>query len=170
MSNRSNLMTRLPGVKWFLWVPVFFVIDQLSKWVVLKHFSLGEMLPVIPGLHFTLAYNTGVAFSMFSHQAFIAKMALTCFVSAICLVVAYWLVKTPKEDNWSGISLLLILGGALGNLCDRLTHGYVIDFIDFYISTWHFYTFNIADSFITIGAIMMFKTAFFPSSSTVNKG
>jgi signal peptidase II len=149
---------KFPGLIWFLGAPVLFCLDQVTKWLVLKNLSQGGVYPLFKSLNITLAYNRGVAFSMFNQQVGWSHLLLTGFISCICLAVAYWLARTPTNDKWSGFSLMLILGGALGNLCDRLVHGSVVDFIDFYIGNWHWYTFNLADSFITIGAVLMIKT------------
>jgi signal peptidase II len=151
---------KFPGLRWFYGAPPIVLLDQVTKWWVLKHLSLGEMLPVMPGLSLTLSYNRGVAFSMFGKQAAVGQILLIIFIILICAMVGIWLAKTKTDEKWSGISLLFIFGGAIGNLLDRLLHGHVIDFIDCYWRTTHFYTFNIADSFITIGALMMIKTIF----------
>lgn len=156
-------MSKWPGLKWFWFIPVIFLLDQGSKWFIVKHLSYRELLAVIPSLNFTLTYNPGVAFSLFDQQIGWVPLLLTLFVSLIALMVAYWLSKTPWNEKWNGFALAFILGGALGNLYDRIAYGHVIDFIDFYIQHWHFYTFNIADSFITVGAMMMIKASLFPA-------
>jgi len=157
----------MPGLKWFWWLPLFFLIDQISKWLVLKNISYGETVALFPSLQLTLAHNHGIAFSMLSTQQTFGQIALISFIVLICAAISVWLAKTPMEEKWSGFSLALILGGALGNLCDRIWHGYVVDFIDFYVQSWHWYTFNIADAFITIGALMSIKTVLFaPTEKT----
>ncbi len=164
MIETSKLQTtKIVGLQWFWSVPILFILDQVSKWWVLTHVSFGEKLAIMPSLNVTMAHNRGIAFSLFSQRAVIGQIVLISFIILICACVAVWLAKTPLKDKWSGISLSLILGGALGNLCDRLWHGYVIDFIDFYINTLHWYTFNLADCFITVGAIMSIKTVLFPT-------
>lgn len=155
----------VPGLMWFLWLPLLFVIDQLSKRYVLQHISFGDIYPVIPGLQFIFARNHGIAFSLLSQRGSFMQMGLLCFIILICLTIAWMLAKTPTHEKWSGFSLVFILGGAIGNLYDRFSHGYVIDFIDCYIGSWHWYTFNLADSFITIGALMLIKTILFSSTS-----
>ncbi len=144
-------------------VLLVFLLDQGSKWLILRHLSFREVVPVIPGFKLTLAYNPGVAFSLFNSKVGLIPLLLTVFVSLICISIAFWLMKTPKNDKWTSYALAFILGGALGNLYDRIAYGHVIDFIDTYIYTWHWYTFNVADSFITLGALMMFKTILFSS-------
>lgn len=151
-----------PGLKWFLGVIPLFLLDQLSKWLVLENITWTKPITVMPGLQLIRAYNYGVAFSLLNQQIPWMQLGLLCFIVGICLFVAVWLVKTPLTDKWSGVALTMVLGGALGNLCDRLWHGYVVDFIDFYMGTWHWYTFNLADAFITLGAVMLIKTILFP--------
>jgi signal peptidase II len=157
LSKQTQVKT-MPGIKWFGWVPLLFLLDQGSKWLILKYFSYAEFYPVMPGLNLTLAYNRGIAFSLLTTHQALGQIALIGFIMAVIVAIAIWLARTDAKDTWNGISLTLILGGALGNLCDRLWHGYVIDFIDFYVNSWHWYTFNLADTFITIGALMSIKT------------
>ncbi len=164
MLNAENMTmntSKISGLKWFLTLPFLFLLDQLSKWWVLNNVAMGEFVQLIPGFNLTLAHNRGVAFSLFADKPHWGQVALIIFIILICAYLATWLAKTPMRDKWTGISLSLILGGALGNLCDRVWHGYVIDFVDFYVRSWHWYTFNLADAFITIGAIMMAKTILF---------
>ncbi|MGE3319040.1 MAG: signal peptidase II [Candidatus Berkiella sp.] len=146
---------------WFACSGVLFLLDQLSKWWVVNHISVGEFVNMMPSLALTLTYNTGIAFSLFSQQAMLGKVLLLAFVGVISVIIAVWLAKTPATDKWNRAALTLILGGALGNLCDRLVYGHVVDFIDFYYKSWHWYTFNLADCFITLGALMTIKSLIF---------
>jgi signal peptidase II len=97
------------------------------------------------------------------------QYALIAMIAAICLFLVVLLVRTPREDGWSRCGIALMIGGALGNLADRIIYGHVVDFIDFHIGHWHWYTFNLADAFITVGAIMMAKSIFFPSPALKGK-
>ncbi|HAT8446115.1 TPA: signal peptidase II [Legionella pneumophila] len=112
-------------------------------------------MPVMPMLNFTLAFNTGAAFSFLSgagdwHRWFFAGFS---FLMSIILLI--WLVRTPEQARFQSVGISLILGGAIGNLIDRGIHGYVIDFIDVYYKHHHFATFNVADSAICIGAAIL---------------
>jgi signal peptidase II len=112
-------------------------------------------MPIIPFLNFTLAYNTGAAFSFLSwagawHRWFFAGFSL--FVS---IILIFWLYKYSAKARLQAVGISLILGGALGNLIDRGIQGYVIDFIDVYYKHYHFATFNVADSAICIGAALL---------------
>jgi len=147
-----------PGLRWFWGIPFLFLADQGTKCWVVQALTPGEVISLFPGLQFTLAQNTGIAFSLLSQQNPWGQRLLCLFIMVICLWISVWLAKTPRSDKETGWAFMLILGGALGNLFDRLWHGYVIDFIDCYFRTWHWYTFNVADAFITIGALILLKT------------
>jgi len=138
------------------WLVLLVVItDQLSKFLAEKFLVYHQSVEIIPSLNFTLAYNTGAAFS-FLHQAggwqntfFII---VTVILSVVLLVMLY---KTPRNQVQLGSSLWLVLGGGLGNLIDRIRIQKVVDFIDFYVGQWHFATFNVADMAITAGAFLL---------------
>lgn len=146
---------------WFLAVFPLLVIDQWSKFWVLRELAVGQSAAWLPGINFHLSFNHGVAFSLFNKQQALGQGILLGVIILISVAVAWALVKNPREDKITALALTLVLGGALGNLFDRIYHGYVVDFIDFYIQHWHWYTFNIADSFITVGAILLLFKALF---------
>ena len=146
--------------KW-AWVAILvIVVDQLSKFLAEYYLELYQPVAIIPFLNFTLAYNTGAAFS-FLHQAggwqntFFIVIAL--LMSLVLLVMLY---RTPRKDIQFALALWLVLGGAIGNVIDRLRLQKVVDFIDFYIGEWHFATFNIADIAISIGAFLLIMDSF----------
>ncbi|MFQ2959007.1 signal peptidase II [Legionella pneumophila] len=143
--------------KWPWLVLSFLVIicDQLSKYWVGVLLTPYKPMPVMPMLNFTLAFNTGAAFSFLSgagdwHRWFFAGFS---FLMSIILLI--WLVRTPEQARFQSVGISLILGGAIGNLIDRGLHGYVIDFIDVYYKHHHFATFNLADSAICVGAAIL---------------
>lgn len=156
-------MRNLPGVKWFAWVPLLFLLDQATKWWALTYLFLQKSVELLPGLNLTLTYNHGVAFSLFSNASNLNRIVLIVVMLVISLFIAVMLIKTSYREKLSGVALTMILGGALGNLFDRIYHGYVIDFIDFSIGHWHWYIFNIADCFVTIGAFLLALSIFFPN-------
>jgi len=160
-SDTMNTQAKSSVYTWFALSALLFFLDQVSKWWVVNHISVGEFVNVLPSLALTLTYNTGIAFSLFSQQAILGKVLLLSFVGVISVIIAVWLAKTPAHDKWNRLSLALILGGALGNLCDRVVYGHVVDFIDFYFKSWHWYTFNLADCFITVGALMTITSLIF---------
>lgn len=154
-----------PGLTWLKWVPLVVLCDQLSKWWILTHLTIHDRISVLPGVKLILAQNRGVAFSLFDKHDGSTSALLLLFILGVVLTIMVWLSRTPPTHKWSGIALVGILGGAIGNLCDRAWHGYVVDFIDFSIGSWHWYTFNIADSFITMGAMIMIGAILFDAES-----
>ncbi|KTD82931.1 signal peptidase II [Legionella waltersii] len=140
---------------WFLISLLVILIDQVTKYWAGTHLVPYKPMPIMPLLNFTLAYNTGAAFSFLSwagewHRWFFAGFSL---VVSILLIV--WLYKYSAKARLQALGISLILGGALGNLIDRGIHGYVIDFIDVYYKHYHFATFNVADSAICVGAALL---------------
>jgi signal peptidase II len=139
------------------------LLDRVTKLLIIHGIPVGEEIPLVPGL-FQLSHweNTGAAFSMFADSNSPFRTAgLIAFSGIAILVVVYLLWKHAPALDSIGISLCLILGGAVGNLWDRLAKGTVTDFLDFYIGEHHWPPFNIADSAIVIGAaLLMFKLLF----------
>lgn len=144
-------------LKQLIWLSVSIIIllvDRFSKVAALENLTLHQPLAVMPGFNFTLAYNTGSAFSFLAsagawhHYFFII---LTVVIAGILLI---WLMRSPKEKMLN-FSLALLIGGALGNLWDRLEYGHVVDFIDWYYKDYHFATFNVADAAITLATVSL---------------
>jgi signal peptidase II len=144
------------NLQWLWLAALIIALDLASKAFVSSHMFLGESVDVLPVFSWTLAHNYGAAFS-FLHDA---GGWQRWFFAAIALVVSagivWWLCKLPVAGaRFLGCALALVLGGALGNLYDRMTLGYVVDFIHVHYGSWHFPAFNLADSGITVGAIML---------------
>jgi signal peptidase II len=139
------------------WLGVALLIvgaDQFSKIVIEKAFHLGDVRPVTPYFSLVLAHNRGAAFSMFDGGADWHARALTAVGIGACLFIMYLLARHGTQRLFA-CALALILGGALGNVLDRLIHGHVIDFLLFHYRQWEFPAFNVADSAITVGAAML---------------
>jgi len=136
------------------------VVDQMTKYV--SNSNLTEHMPVavIPGFDLLLAYNRGAAFSFLNDAGGWQRWLLTGISIVVSIFLAGWLINLPKTQRLLGFSLALILGGAVGNLIDRMLAGYVIDFISLYFMDYRFATFNIADAAITIGAGLMILDIF----------
>lgn len=146
---------KLKNLFWLGLSLIVIVLDLYTKHLAVSHLQLYKPIAVTPFFNFTLAYNTGAAFSMLSQaggwqQWFLGGVAL--IVSAVILV---WLYQLPSRQKLVAIALSLVLGGAIGNLYDRIVLGYVVDFIDIYVKHWHWPAFNIADSAITLGAVLL---------------
>lgn len=140
----------------YLWISVLVIfLDQLTKYLVLHHIDIEQSVQVLPFLNFSLRFNTGAAFSFLSSVGGWQIYLLSGIAIAVSVGLLIWLYRLSEKEWLTGICLSLILGGALGNLIDRLRFGFVVDFIDFHIRTWHFATFNVADSAVSIGAVVL---------------
>jgi signal peptidase II len=145
--------------RWFLAAAAVIVADQATKTLVLGRFALGERLELASFLNLVLVYNKGAAFSFLSDAAGWQTPLLVLFALAAAGIVTVLIVKKPQEKLLCA-GLALILGGALGNLIDRLRFGQVVDFIDFHLRGYHWPAFNVADSAITIGAALLILEGF----------
>ncbi len=140
---------------------VVLILDQLSKGWIISNLQLGDYFPIIPGVfNINHACNYGAAFSFLSDAGGWQRWAISIFVMFVSLFILVWLIKLPKDKSLLAVALAMILGGALGNLADRIFIGCVVDFIQVYISFIPFRifnpwpSFNIADSAVFIGAIL----------------
>ena len=186
-------------LRWLFLAVAIIILDQLTKLAAIHSLTLSQPQPLIPLFNLTLVHNPGAAFSFLSQAGGWQRWLLAAISAIVSVVLTVWLLRlssqpnTPTADNpplqstaqrmdrWTKIALALLLGGAVGNLIDRLIYGYVIDFIDFYypsqhgclmlfnagFGTCHWPTFNIADSAICIGAVLLLIVGLFdtrPSS------
>jgi signal peptidase II len=133
------------------------ILDQLTKAMVRPTLALHQSVEVIPGfLDLTRVHNTGAAFGMLNDIDFPMKTLVLSLVALVALGGVAWYASTvPLTDRLARIGVAGVLGGAVGNLIDRAKDGYVLDFVDVYFGTWHFWAFNVADAAITIGVIAM---------------
>ncbi|UJF23086.1 signal peptidase II [Shewanella sp. OMA3-2] len=150
------------GLRWY-WVAVFvFIADQLSKQWVLENFDLYESIQLLPFFNFTYVRNYGAAFSFLSDAGGWQRWFFAVIAIGFSTLLTIWLRKQSHKMLRTNLAYTLVIGGALGNLIDRLMHGFVVDFIDFYWKTSHYPAFNIADSAIFMGAILILWEAFKP--------
>ena len=133
------------------------ILDQITKALIRPMLALHESREVIPGfLDLTRVHNTGAAFGMLNAAEFPFKTLVLSLVAAVALGgVAWYALTVPLTDRLARIGIAGVLGGAIGNLIDRATAGYVLDFVDAYWDGWHFWAFNVADAAITVGVIFM---------------
>jgi len=133
------------------------VLDQGTKAAVRALLPLYDSVSVIPGfLDFTYVQNTGAAFGLLNSADLPFKPAIMTVVALTALVaISVYAMKTSSQDPLGQIGLALVMGGAVGNLIDRVTTGYVVDFVDAYWGNWHFWAFNVADAAITVGACLL---------------
>ncbi|MGZ8161832.1 MAG: signal peptidase II [Methylobacter sp.] len=147
-------------VKW-LWLSLLtLILDQGSKLAIDKSMQLYQSIPVMPYFNLTYVHNTGAAFSFLSEAGGWQRWFFAGLALVISVVITIWLVRLKSHETLLAVALALVLGGAVGNLIDRLAYGYVIDFLDVYYQDWHWPAFNIADSAITLGVILMIAESF----------
>jgi signal peptidase II len=140
----------------WLWLSLLVVIlDQLSKVWINTHLPFNQPVAVLPWFDLRLLYNTGAAWSILATAGGWQRWFLSGLALVISLLIVIWLSRLTRQQGWSASALALILGGAIGNLIDRIIYGHVIDFIDIYYQQWHWPAFNLADSAISIGAVML---------------
>lgn len=148
-------------MRW-LWLSALVIfLDHLSKFFAAKNLALKAPVELTSWLNLILAHNTGAAFSFLGDAGGWQRWFFAVLAGVVSIALIIWLTRLPKKVIWLPCALALILGGAIGNLIDRIRFGYVVDFIDFHIGTWHFATFNIADAAISVGAVMLLIDAFF---------
>ena len=142
-------------LKWTWLALVVVILDQLTKYIASSSLEMYQPVAVMPMFNWTLMHNTGAAFS-FLHDAggwqrwFFALIAIV-----VSTVIVIWLKRLQQHEKWQAVALALILGGAIGNVIDRIWFGYVVDFIQVYYQQWYWPAFNLADSAITLGVSMI---------------
>lgn len=141
-------------VRWLLLAGLVVVLDQVTKLAILRSFVLGERLELTPFFNLILTYNPGAAFSFLADAGGWQKGVFM----ALALGISAWIIgmlKKHGEQRLLSLALTLIMGGALGNVIDRFAYGAVVDFLDFHLGSWHFPAFNVADSAISVGAVLL---------------
>ena len=145
--------------RWFALAAAVILLDQVTRWAVLENFVYGERREITGFFNLVLVYNKGAAFSMFASADGWQTPLLILFAIVAAGIVSYLIVRN-REKRVLCLGLALILGGALGNLIDRLRFGHVVDFLDFHAMGWHWPAFNVADSGITVGALLLILDGF----------
>jgi len=156
--NRGDL--RSTGT-WFALAAAIVAADQIVKWMVLRAFAPGEQRAVTEFFNLVLVFNKGAAFSLFAQAAGWQAPLLTGFALLASLVVGYFIVRNPGKTMLC-LGLALILGGAICNVIDRVRFGQVVDFVDLHAFGWHWPAFNVADSAISVGAVLLILEGFLP--------
>jgi signal peptidase II len=147
------------ALPWFAISAAIVIADQLTKWLVLSRFAPGERLEVTGFFNLVLVFNKGAAFSFLADAPGWQTPLLVAFALGAAILVTVLLVRSPGRRLLSA-GLALILGGALGNVIDRLRLGHVVDFVDLHAAGWHWPAFNVADSAITVGAVLLIVDGF----------
>lgn len=147
-------------LKWLGLSLLAVVLDQASKLAITGAMQLYQSIPVMPYFNLTYVHNTGAAFSFLSEAGGWQRWFFAGLALVISAIIAVWLARLKPGETLLAAALSLVLGGAIGNLIDRLAYGYVIDFLDVYYQDWHWPAFNIADSAITLGVVLMLAESF----------
>ncbi len=150
---------------WMLIAAFWIIFDQSSKYYAELLLEFARPVEVSPFFNWTLLYNEGAAFSFLSDAGGWQRWFFAVLAGVVSVVIAVWLWKLPAEDKWNGFALSCVLGGAVGNLIDRVRLGHVVDFLDFYYQNSHWPAFNIADVAIVCGVILMLLDGFINKES-----
>lgn len=143
----------------FILILIF--LDQVTKWWIINYIMQPiKILPITPFFNIVLTWNSGISFGIFSNQGSFSVIILSTLATLIVFFLGVWLMKA--ENKKLIIGLICIIGGAIGNIIDRVYHGAVIDFLDFHIKSYHWPAFNVADSCIFIGATLIILDSLFP--------
>ncbi|WP_020410266.1 signal peptidase II [Hahella ganghwensis] len=150
-----SAVNNLKMLHW-LWLSALVVgVDLFSKHMASTNLDYAVSVPVLPYFNFTLLHNTGAAFSFLADASGWQRWFFVLLAVIVSAMLVLWLVRLRSDEKWIACALSLVLGGALGNLYDRIVLGYVVDFLHFFYENYHFPAFNLADSAITVGAIMI---------------
>jgi signal peptidase II len=158
-------MTPMRPQKYALWLVlaiIVVVLDYWTKHLAMQNLVLYRPVPMTDWFNLTLAHNEGAAFSLLADAGGWQRWFFTIVAVAISAILLVWLWRLPNRSRLLPSALMLVLGGAIGNLIDRLRFGYVIDFIDVHYQGWHWPAFNIADSAIVLGVILLLIDGFLP--------
>ncbi len=142
-------------LKWIWLAIVVVILDQISKYVASTSLEMYQPIAVMPMFNWTLMHNTGAAFSFLADAGGWQRWFFATIAVVVSVVIVLWIKRLEEHEKWQAIALALILGGAIGNVIDRISLGYVVDFIQVYYQKWYWPAFNIADSAIFIGVGMI---------------
>jgi signal peptidase II len=158
---------------WYLIAFFILILDQFTKQLITGSFNYGDVQDITAYFNLVRVHNYGAAFSFLSEAGGWQRWALSSVAGIVSIGIIIWISRVPDNKHFERLALALILGGALGNLIDRMMLGYVVDFLDFHWSGMHFPAFNVADSCITLGAILLITDGLFsddPLSDQINEG
>jgi signal peptidase II len=153
MNDVTNIPVRASGIRW-LWISLLvIVVDQVTKLWIERSMTLGESFAVLPVLDIVRAHNSGAAFSFLADAGGWQRWAFSLLAVGVSIALVFWLRKLAlATHSLLSSGLVLILGGAIGNVIDRIEHGYVVDFVHAHWGPAYFAAFNVADAAISIGA------------------
>jgi signal peptidase II len=162
MVKSAHMLRLFTQTGWrFLWLSLLvLVVDQYTKALVLKNIELYQAIQISPFFNLTHVYNYGAAFSFLHDAGGWQRWFFTIVALAVSALVLWWLKQITKEQIILPLAFSLIIGGAIGNAYDRLVYGYVVDFLVLYYQDWYWPAFNVADTAIFIGAVLMIVDMF----------
>ena len=147
--------------RWWALALILFALDWVTKQAIESNLFYGQEIAIFPFFDLTLRYNTGAAFSFLAQAGGWQRWFFSLIALAVVVGISWRLVKIAETNRLESLALTFVLGGAIGNLYDRLVYGHVVDFLQFHWQqSWYFPAFNIADSAITIGVILMLLESF----------
>lgn len=163
MALANNACMRDSSLR-LLWISLLVILlDQVTKQVAMASLPFHKLVEVMPGFDWYLTFNEGAAFSFLADAGGWQRWFFTITTIIISLVILFWIKQLPKNEKMTAVSLCLILGGALGNLIDRIYLGYVIDYIQVWLGNYPWPAFNIADAAISVGATILILSGFIGS-------
>ena len=169
MSALPLMSVSSPQVKWLWGSFVIVLLDQATKQLAETQLTPHQPVNLLPFFDWYLTYNTGAAFSLLADAGGWQRWLFTAIAIVISFVIVQWIRKLPGEETLTAISLCLILGGAIGNLIDRILLGHVIDYIQVWLGSYPFPAFNLADAAISVGAVLLILSSFLGTRKTENE-
>jgi signal peptidase II len=155
-TEATLMQSRANALPWLTLSAAMIALDQISKWLATEHLQFQQPVPVVPGFwNWTLTHNTGAAFSFLAGAGGWQHYFFATLAAAVSIGLAIGLKRTARDEWRTALPFALIIAGALGNVIDRLRFGYVVDFVQWYWKGFHWPVFNLADSCIVVGAVMM---------------
>jgi len=155
------MMPRIGGqTLWLLLSVAVLLLDQLTKFWASAALNYADPVAVMPFFNLTLLHNPGAAFSFLADAGGWQRWLFVLLAITIVVALTIWLMRLRADERWTAFALAMIIGGAIGNLVDRLLHGYVVDFLDFHVGGYHWPAFNIADAAITVGVGILLIISF----------
>ena len=157
----TTMIVSGPQTKW-LWISLWVIaMDQGTKQIAEAQLTPHQPVNLLPGFDWYLTYNTGAAFSLLADAGGWQRWLFTVIAIVISILILQWIRKLPEDDSLTALSLALILGGAIGNLIDRILFGHVIDYIQVWLGSYPFPAFNLADAAISVGAALLIISSLF---------
>ena len=162
---------RRSGLLWLWLSAIILVADQVTKWMIVDSIELYERVPVMNLLDITHLRNTGAAFSFLSDAGGWQRWFFIILAILVSALVVVWMSRLPaRGKSWLCVALALVVGGAVGNVVDRILFGFVVDFISVHYSGWYFPAFNVADSAITVGAVILLIESIVAGDGRIDTG